>query len=95
MKKMYVKPLAANVTFVVNENIATSLPKDPTESLPGSLPYSNNWENCNELYRGFETGLKPGEKNAIKVLEHIGALYGKDIYFQIRDEILAEILGQE
>jgi hypothetical protein len=95
MKKMYVKPLAANVTFVVNENIATSLPKEPTESLPGSLPYSHNWENCNERYRGFETGLLPGEDNAIKALTNIGNKYGMEIYLQIRDEMLAEIMGQK
>jgi hypothetical protein len=94
MKKMYVKPLAANVTFVVNENIATSLPKEPTESLPGSLPYSNEWENCNALYRGFETGLLPGEDNAIKALTNIGIKYGMDIYFQLIDEVMKEIEGQ-
>jgi hypothetical protein len=91
MKKMYVKPLAANVTFVVNENIATSLPKVPTESLPGTLPYTNNWENCNELYRGLDTGLLPGEDNAIKALTNIGIKYGAEIYLQFIDEILAEI----
>lgn len=95
MKKMYVKPLAANVTFVVNENIATSLPKVPTDSLPGSLPYSNVWENCNELYRGYETGLQPGETDSIKALTNIGIKYGAEIYMQFIDEIMAEINGQK
>lgn len=94
MKKMYVKPLAANVTFVVNENIATSLPKVPTDSLPGSLPYSNEWEKCNELYRGYETGLQPGETDSIKALTNIGIKYGADIYMQFIDEIMKEINGQ-
>ena len=48
MKKFYVKPVATNIAFVVNENIATS--RNPDTSLTGFGSYANAGDNCNEFF---------------------------------------------
>jgi hypothetical protein len=51
MKKIYVKPMASGVAFVVNENIAAS-GKPNNLGLPGSFKLKNNPEivGCNEVF---------------------------------------------
>ena len=59
MKKIYVKPMAANVAFVVNENIAASIEID---NVTGSSLLDMNGEKCNEVFfnTGIATNLEPG-----------------------------------
>ena len=59
MKKIYVKPMAANVAFVVNENIAASIEID---NVTGSSRLDQNGEKCNDVFfnTGIATGLAPG-----------------------------------
>ena len=59
MKKIYVKPMAANVAFVVNENIASSITID---NVTGSSRLDQNGEKCNEVFfnTGIATNLVPG-----------------------------------
>ena len=59
MKKIYVKPMAANVAFVVNENIAASIEID---NVTGSSLLNMNGEKCNEVFfnTGIATKLEPG-----------------------------------
>lgn len=65
MKKFYVKPVATNIAFVVNENIATS--GNPDTSLTGFGSYTNAGDNCNELFNStqIKTYLKPGETSIL------------------------------
>ena len=60
MKKIYVKPMATNVAFVVNENIASSL---SYEGVPGTTNMSQvEGNNCNKVFytTDISTGLEPG-----------------------------------
>jgi hypothetical protein len=53
MKKFYVQPVATNVAFVVNENIAFSFKID--ESWIGEGTYDNVApKNCNEVFNSTE-----------------------------------------
>lgn len=77
MKKSYVKPLATNVAFVVNENIAVS--KMPDENLIGTGTYTNvSGKNCNEVFNStqIQTGLQPGDTSLFAAL---GSLSGDEL----------------
>ncbi len=65
MKKFYVKPVATNIAFVVNENIATS--KNPDTSLTGFGSYANVVDNCNEFFNStqIKTYLEPGQTSIL------------------------------
>ncbi len=72
MKKFYVKPVATNVAFVVNENIATS--KSPDESLTGMGSYSSvDKATCNEFFNSTQvkTYLQPGETSILQALKNV------------------------
>lgn len=71
MKKFYVKPVATNVAFVVNENIATS--KSPDETLYGFGSYNNAGDNCNEFFNStqIKTYLQPGETSILQALKNV------------------------
>lgn len=76
MKKVYLKPVASTVAFVVNENIAISLPEG-AESIPGSIHYINGdgTPNCNQILNSTEirTGLEPGDYDFDKAMKYIEA----------------------
>ena len=77
MKKSYVKPLATNVAFVVNENIAVS--KMPDKNLIGTGTYTNvSGKNCNKVFNStqIQTGLQPGDNNLLTALD---GLTGDDL----------------
>ena len=59
MKKTYVKPMAAGVAFVVNENVATSLGND-TNIVSGSKLYQQV-DGCNTHF--FTTDVLTGFEN--------------------------------
>ena len=59
MKKTYVKPMAAGVAFVVNENVATSLGND-TNIVSGSKLYQQV-DGCNTHF--FTTDILTGFEN--------------------------------
>ena len=59
MKKTYVKPMAAGVAFVVNENVATSLGNE-TNIISGSKLYQAV-EGCNTHF--FTTDIRTGFEN--------------------------------
>ena len=67
MKKTYVKPMAAGVAFVVNENVATSLGND-TNIVSGFKLYQQI-DGCNTHYftttylTGFESKGEEASKN--------------------------------
>jgi hypothetical protein len=78
MKKFYVQPVATNVAFVVNENIAFSFKID--ESWIGEGTYDNVApNNCNEVFNSTEikTYLKPGETDIQLALANV-AKYSPD-----------------
>ena len=62
MKKIYVKPMASGVAFVVNENIAAS-DKPSFTGKPGSFTLKNNPEivGCNEVFS--DTQIMTGFNN--------------------------------
>lgn len=59
MKKTYVKPMAAGVAFVVNENVATSLGKD--DNNVGGFHLYQQMDGCNTHY--FTTQYLTGFEN--------------------------------
>ena len=59
MKKTYVKPMAAGVAFVVNENVATSLGNETTSVSTAKL-YQQK-DGCNTYF--FTTGIQTGFEN--------------------------------
>ena len=66
MKKIYVKPMASNVAFVVNENIAAS--DIDFKEVVGRANYIQNGDDCNKYFAGtgdilIETHLAPGDFN--------------------------------
>jgi hypothetical protein len=71
MKKMYMKPLATNVAFVVNENIATS--RNPDTSLTGFGSYANAGDNCNEFFNStqIKTYLEPGQTSILQAFANV------------------------
>ncbi len=72
MKKLYVKPVALNVAFVVNENIAIS--REPDESLTGKGSYANVEAGiCNEYFNSttIKTYLEPGEYDIQKAFSNV------------------------
>ena len=61
MKKIYVKPMATNVAFVVNENIASSV---RVEGNPGITQLTqNDGDNCNKVF--FDTGIATGLEEGV------------------------------
>ena len=82
MKKIYVKPMAANVAFVVNENIASSITID---NVTGSSRLDQNGEKCNEVFfnTGIATGLAPGSFDFAAAYEQLD----KSTYLLILDVI--------
>ena len=64
MRKIYVKPVANSVAFVVNENIATSnTSKDDIHGIVGSLSYDQVERGvCNDVINSTQipTGLPEG-----------------------------------
>ena len=82
MKKIYVKPMAANVAFVVNENIASSITIDDEI---GSSYLHQKGDSCNEVFfnTGIATKLDPGVFDYQKAFDSLGW----DIYDQIFDVI--------
>lgn len=61
MKKIYVKPMATNVAFVVNENIASSV---RVEGNPGTTKLNNiEGDNCNKVF--FDTGIPTGLEDGV------------------------------
>jgi hypothetical protein len=71
MKKFYVKPVATNIAFVVNENIATS--KNPGTSLTGFGSYANAGDNCNEFFNStqIKTYLEPGQTSILQAFANV------------------------
>jgi hypothetical protein len=72
MRKTYVKPMAANVAFVVNENIATSLDKFQK---PGQSKLNFVEEGtCNKYFftTKIETGLPEGVYDANQAIGNLG-----------------------
>jgi hypothetical protein len=71
MKKFYVKPVATNIAFVVNENIATS--KNPDTSLTGLGSYANVVANCNEFFNStqIKTYLEPGQTSILQAFANV------------------------
>lgn len=72
MKKFYVQPVATNVAFVVNENIAIS--KKPDESWTGQGSYSQAEPgNCNDVFNSTDvkTYLNPGETDIQLALANV------------------------
>jgi hypothetical protein len=90
MKKMYMKPLATNVAFVVNENIATSLPKQPDEGLTSAVEFQLVTPNiCKSKFYGYDTGLTDkDEADIFAALEYIGANYGREAYMDVLNKYL-------
>lgn len=80
MKKIYVKPMAANVAFVVNENIAASIEID---DVTGSSLLSMNGEKCNEVFfnTSIATNLAPGSFDFQTAYDKLG----RDTIAQIFD----------
>ena len=81
MKKIYVKPMASNVAFVVNENIASSL---GIENVTGTTQLDQNGENCNKVFytTGIATNLPDGVfdfKTAFSKVDDLTMLQIKDI----------------
>ena len=66
MKKSYIKPVAMNVAFMVNENIAVSYDEAVTGTGSFSADVGNPAGQCNKFVNntGIETGLPYGEANA-------------------------------
>ena len=82
MKKIYVKPMAANVAFVVNENIASSITID---SVTGSSRLDQNGDKCNQVFfnTGIQTNLAPGSFDFQEAYNKLD----KNTYLQIFDVI--------
>lgn len=82
MKKIYVKPMASGVAFVVNENIAAS-GKPNNLGLPGSFKLKNNPEivGCNEVFSdtqimtGFNNQGEEATRNPFDEIEDMVLLY--------------------
>lgn len=77
MKKTYVKPMAAGVAFVVNENVATSLGKDNV----GGFQLYQQMDGCNTHYFTTEylTGFEnKGEEAIMNPMDNFGE-YNKDV----------------
>ena len=88
MKKFYVKPVATNIAFVVNENIATS--KNPDTSLTGFGSFSNVEDNCNDFFNSTQipTGLKPGDDNILTAMQYVAGLEnGQQLLQEIMDRM--------
>lgn len=72
--KTYIKPLAMNVTFSINENIATSF--DVDVDVKGSFSYEkgNVAGKCNKYINNtkIESGLPYGEENAADINAALG-----------------------
>ena len=74
MKKTYVKPMAAGVAFVVNENVATSLGNDNNNV--GGFHLYQQVDGCNTHYFTTEylTGFEnKGEENYMNPMDNFGA----------------------
>ena len=74
MKKTYVKPMAAGVAFVVNENVATSLGKD--DGYVGGFKLFQQMDGCNTHYFTTEylTGFEnKGEENFMNPMDNFDA----------------------
>ena len=74
MKKTYVKPMAAGVAFVVNENVATSLGNDNNNV--GGFHLYQQVDGCNTHYFTTEylTGFEnKGEENTMNPMDNFGA----------------------
>ena len=79
MKKTYVKPMAAGVAFVVNENVATSLGND-NKNVGGFKLYQQA-DGCNTHYftTAYLTGFEnKGEEAAMNPMDNFGE-YNKDV----------------
>ena len=73
MKKTYVKPMAAGVAFVVNENVATSLGNDNNNV--GGFKLYQQIDGCNTHYFTTEylTGFESkGEENTMNPMDNFG-----------------------
>lgn len=80
MKKFYVQPVATNVAFVVNENIAFST--KPDESWIGEGTYDNVApKTCNEVFNSTEikTYLNPGETDIQLALANVAKFSPSDL----------------
>ena len=74
MKKTYVKPMAAGVAFVVNENVATSLGNDNNNV--GGFKLYQQMDGCNTHYftTAYLTGFEnKGEENTMNPMDNFGA----------------------
>ena len=81
MKKIYVKPMATNVAFVVNENIASSL---RVEGNPGITKLTQDYgDNCNKVF--FDTGIPTNLKDGVFDFDKA--------YSQLDSATLAQILA--
>lgn len=71
MKKIYVQPVASNVAFVVNENIATS--GIIFEGTSGSANFWATIDGCNDKFVGtdIETNLEDGDMSMLKAMESL------------------------
>ena len=79
MKKTYVKPMAAGVAFVVNENVATSLGNDNKDV--GGFKLLQQMDGCNTHYFTTEylTGFEnKGEEATMSPMDNFAA-YNKDV----------------
>lgn len=79
MKKTYVKPMAAGVAFVVNENVATSLGNDNKNV--GGFKLLQQMDGCNTHYFTTEylTGFEnKGEEATMSPMDNFAA-YNKDV----------------
>lgn len=79
MKKTYVKPMAAGVAFVVNENVATSLGNDNNNV--GGFKLYQQMDGCNTHYFTTEylTGFEnKGEEAAMNPMDSF-EVYNPDV----------------
>lgn len=93
MKKLYVKPEASCVAFVVNENIATSLVY--TENQNGEISYVQYETDCNDILNStdIETGLKDGCVNINHVIAILKGRPGKVEGTTAYDDLMAIMQG--
>lgn len=90
MKKTYVKPMAAGVAFVVNENVATSLGKD--DGSVGGFKLFQQMDGCNTHYFTTEylTGFEnKGEEAAMNPMDNFGT-YNEGVSMDTIFEIAAD-----
>lgn len=97
MKKTYVKPMAAGVAFVVNENVATSLGNDNNNV--GGFKLYQQMDGCNTHYftTAYLTGFEnKGEEATMNPMDNFGE-YNEGVsmldIFAIADDLTHPLSG--